>query len=117
MGKSRIIFNVWQEFSIFSNTYFNTCCNLNIQRDIYSAFLAGSIENDEPTSRFILDTADVPLSKGGEGGLLNVGGVWKLFSSGRCPPHPLSPSPQACGEGEGGRGLGGEVKLRMPANR
>jgi len=39
----------------------HTCCNLNIQRDIYSAFLAGSVvENtDEPTSRFILDTADV----------------------------------------------------------
>ena len=39
----------------------HTCCNLNIQRDLYSAFLAGSVvENtDESTSRFILDTADV----------------------------------------------------------
>jgi len=39
----------------------HTCCNLNIQRDAYSAFLAGSVvENtDETTSRFILDTADV----------------------------------------------------------
>jgi len=46
----------------------HTCCNLNIQRDIYSAFLAGSIveNSDEPTKkqasprfRFILDTADV----------------------------------------------------------
>jgi len=45
------------------------CCNLNIQRDIYSAFLAGSVvENSgeaeaqvKPTlrSRFALDTADV----------------------------------------------------------
>jgi transposase len=39
----------------------HTCCNLNIQRDLYSAFLAMSVvENtDEPTSRFVLDTADV----------------------------------------------------------
>jgi len=39
----------------------HTCCNLNIQRDIYSAFLAGSVveNSDEPTSRFILDTANV----------------------------------------------------------
>jgi len=39
----------------------HTCCNLNIQRDIYSAFLAGSVvENSgETTSRFTLDTADV----------------------------------------------------------
>jgi len=47
----------------------HTCCNLNIQRDIYSAFLAGSVvENSgeseakaKPTlhSRSTLDTADV----------------------------------------------------------
>ncbi len=47
----------------------HTCCNLNIQRDIYSAFLAGSVvENTgEPakmnqpvgSSGFTLDTADV----------------------------------------------------------
>jgi len=49
----------------------HTCCNLNIQRDIYSekplrrftafsAFLAGSVvENTDEPTRFILDTADV----------------------------------------------------------
>jgi len=39
----------------------HTCCNLNIQRDIYSAFLAGSVvENSgKPTARSTLDTADV----------------------------------------------------------
>ena len=39
----------------------HTCCNLNIQRDIYSAFLAGSVvENSgESTVRSTLDTADV----------------------------------------------------------
>jgi len=39
----------------------HTCCNLNIQRDIYSAFLAGSVveNSDKPTSRSILDTAGV----------------------------------------------------------
>jgi len=39
----------------------HTCCNLNIQRDIYSAFLAGSVvENSgESPGGSILDTADV----------------------------------------------------------
>jgi len=39
----------------------HTCCNLNIQRDIYSAFLAGSVveNSDEPAVGPILDTADV----------------------------------------------------------
>jgi transposase len=41
----------------------HTCCNLNIQRDIYSAFLAGSVvENNNPLTPFSkgeLDTANV----------------------------------------------------------
>jgi len=41
----------------------HTCCNLNIQRDLYSAFLAGSVvENNNPLTPFgkgELDTADV----------------------------------------------------------
>jgi len=46
----------------------HTCCNLNIQRDIYSAFLAGSVVENagestkkqaSPCFRFTLDTADV----------------------------------------------------------
>jgi len=39
----------------------HTCCNLNIQRDIYSAFLAGSVvaENKAEGSTHCLDTADV----------------------------------------------------------
>jgi len=40
----------------------HTCCNLNIQRDIYSAFLAGSVvENNEVVGKayYFLDTADV----------------------------------------------------------
>jgi len=39
----------------------HTCCKLNIQRDVYSAFLAGSVveNSDEPPGGSILDTADV----------------------------------------------------------
>ncbi len=40
----------------------HTCCNLNIQRDVYSAFLAGSIssvENHAVGKACCLDTADV----------------------------------------------------------
>jgi len=38
----------------------HTCCNLNIQRDVYSAFLAGSVvENKAEGSTHCLDTADV----------------------------------------------------------
>jgi len=40
----------------------HTCCNLNIQRDIYSAFLAGSVVENHKAVGFTccLDTADVP---------------------------------------------------------
>ena len=38
----------------------HTCCNLNIQRDLYSAFLAGSVvENKAEGPAYCLDTADV----------------------------------------------------------
>jgi len=39
----------------------HTCCNLNIQRDIYSAFLAGSVVENQKAegSTYCLDTADV----------------------------------------------------------
>lgn len=39
----------------------HTCCNLNIQRDIYSAFLAGSVVENQKAegSAYCLDTADV----------------------------------------------------------
>jgi hypothetical protein len=42
----------------------HTCCNLNIQRDLYSAFLAGSVVEKSPQPPFCkggyqLDTADV----------------------------------------------------------
>jgi len=39
----------------------HTCCNLNIQRDLYSAFLAGSVVFNQKAegSAYCLDTADV----------------------------------------------------------
>ena len=67
----------------------HTCCNLNIQRDLYSAFLVGSVvENNkvEGKASFFLDTADVIKRWRSMEAVLQQAVSYKQVASGRQLP-------------------------------